>query len=354
MNSKTGPNIENFRDIVLENLSTAILVVNQAYKILFANQSAESLLEESASQLSGRRLVRLLVNGEELSHLLYEASRTSKSFTRRRMSLTLLGKHDFTADVTVTPLIDAKQLIVEFIQMDRYLRIDRDTTLQEHHDVTRQMVRGLAHEIKNPLGGIKGSAELLARELPDILLHEYTDIIIEETNRLTSLLDRMLGPNTPAKKTEVSIHQVLERIARLIEIESKSLKVIRDYDPSIPDLAIDPTLMSQAVLNVARNAMQILETTPYPALTFTTRVERQFTIKRKQHKVVVRVGIKDNGPGVPKDIQEHLFYPMISRRPGGTGLGLTFAQSIIAQHSGIIEFQSKPGETTFSLIIPLA
>ena len=354
MNSKIEPDIENVRDIVLGNLSTATIVVDYEYKVLFANQSAENLLEESAGQLSGRNLVGLFLDEQDLFHLLYEASTTNKSFTRRRMSLTLPGKYDFTADVTVTPLIDAKQLLVELIQMDRYLRIDRDTTLQEHHDVTRQMVRGLAHEIKNPLGGIKGSAELLARELPDVLLHEYTDIIIGETNRLTSLLDRMLGPNTPAKKTEVSIHQVLERTARLIEIESKSLKIIRDYDPSIPDLTIDPTLMSQAVLNVARNAMQILETIPYPALTFTTRIERQFTIKGKRHKVVVRVGIKDNGPGVPGDIQEHLFYPMISRRPGGTGLGLTFAQSIIAQHSGIIEFQSKPGDTTFSLIIPLA
>ena len=349
LNSKSDP----MSEIVLGNLSTAILVINDQHKIVFANQAAETLLEESATQMTGQCLVDLIINGEELVAIVSEAGATNKTFTRRKMQLLLPGKDNFTADVTVTPLLDEVQTLIELIPMDRYLRIDRDAAIQEHYDVTRQMVRGLAHEIKNPLGGIKGSAELLARELPDESLEEYTDIIIEETNRLTSLLDRMLGPNTLAQKTPISIHQVLERTAKLVELESRNMTVIRDYDPSIPELLIDPELMLQAVLNVARNAMQILETTPHPTLTFTTRIERQFTINSQRHKVVVRVEIKDNGPGIPPDIQEQLFYPMISRRPGGTGLGLTFAQSIIAQHDGMIEFESEPGDTTFSIIIPL-
>ena len=353
MDTELNPKSDLMSEIVLGNLSAAILVISDQRKIVFANQSAENLLRESSTQMIGRYLVGLIANGEELDALVNEATTTNKTFTRRKMPFLLPGKDDFIADVTVTPLIEEQQTLVEFIPMDRYLRIDRDAAIQEHYDVTRQMVRGLAHEIKNPLGGIKGSAELLARELPNESLREYTNIIIEETNRLTSLLDRMLGPNTPAKKTPTSIHQVLERTAKLIELETEKVAVIRDYDPSIPELLIDPELMLQAVLNVARNGMQILESTPHPELTFTTRIERQFTINGKRNKVVVRVEIKDNGPGISPDIQEQLFYPMISRRPGGTGLGLTFAQSIIAQHGGMIEFESEPGDTTFSIIIPL-
>ena len=353
MKTKPKPKTEMTSEAVLSNLSTAILVISKDHNILFANQAAENLLKESATHMAGQCLIELIINGEELAEIVRQAAIYNKTFTQRKMQLLLRGKDNFTADVTVTPVLDQGQTVVELIPMDRYLRIDRDAAIQEHYDVTRQMVRGLAHEIKNPLGGIKGSAELLARALPDKSLEEYTDIIIEETNRLTSLLDRMLGPNTLAQKAPISIHQVLERTASLVELESRNLKVIRDYDPSIPELFIDPELMLQAVLNVARNAMQILETTPHPALTFTTRIDRQFTIKGLRHKVVVRVDITDNGPGIAPEIQDQLFYPMISRRPGGTGLGLTFAQSIIAQHNGMIEFESEPGDTTFSIIIPL-
>jgi len=353
MTTESNPTSKTTGETILSNLSTAILVLGEEHNILFANQAAENLLRESATQMAGQCLIELIINGKELAEIISEAAMTNKTFTRRRMQLLLVGKDNFTADVTVTPVLDRGQAVVELIPMDRYLRIDRDAAIQEHYGVTRQMVRELAHEIKNPLGGIKGSAELLARELADKSLEEYTDIIIQETNRLTSLLDRMLGPNTLAQKTPISIHQVLERTASLIELEAKNLKVIRDYDPSIPQLLIDPELMLQAVLNVARNAMQIVETMPHPAITFNTRIERQFTINGQRHKVVVRVNIKDNGPGVAPEIQEQLFYPMISRRPGGTGLGLTFAQSIIAQHNGMIEFESEPGDTTFSIIIPL-
>ena len=237
------------------------------------------------------------------------------------MLLVLPGKDNVTADITVTPITEADQILVEFIPMDRYLRIDRDAAIHEHHDVTRQMVRGLAHEI---------------------------------TDRLTALVDRMLGPNTLPQMRSTNIHEVMEKIARLIEIEAdQSLTVVRDYDPSLPEVSIDPELMLQALLNVARNAMQCLEGTPHPTLTLTTRIERQFTINGKLHTVVLRVDINDNGPGIHEDIQEHLFFPMITRRPGGTGMGLTFAQSIISQHGGMIEFSSQPRDTTFRTYIPL-
>jgi len=242
MKTKPKPKTEMTSEAVLSNLSTAILVISEDHNILFANQAAENLLKGSATHMAGQCLIELIINGEELAEIVRQAAIYNKTFTQRKMQLLLRGKDNFTADVTVTPVQDGEQTVVELIPMDRYLRIDRDAAIQEHYDVTRQMVRGLAHEIKNPLGGIKGSAELLARALPDKSLEEYTDIIIEETNRLTSLLDRMLGPNTLAQKAPISIHQVLERTASLVELESRNLKVIRDYDPSIPELFIDPEL----------------------------------------------------------------------------------------------------------------
>ena len=215
------------------------------------------------------------------------------------------------------------------------------------------MVKGLAHEIKNPLGGIKGSAQLLAKELPGPTLREYTSIIIEETDRLTGLVDRMLGPNTLPVKSRKSIHEIIERVAKLLEMESSNCSIKRDYDPSLPEIEIDHELLVQAILNIAKNALQALDNKDSGEITFKTRVERQFTINGKRHRFVIRVDISDNGGGIQSEIREHLFYPMISKRVGGTGLGLTFAQSIISQHGGIIEFESIPGDTVFKVFLPL-
>lgn len=360
--------LETLMDRVLGNLSTAIVLLDEHMAIRFANQAAEHLLQESFAHMKDRCLTDIVANGKDLALIVSAAVSSEQLYTQRKMPLVLPGRDDVTVDVTVTPIMDVRQALIELIPMDRYLRIDRDAAINEHHEVTRQMVRGLAHEIKNPLGGIKGSAQLLQRELqvresPENAdknpaagesLDEYTSIIIEETDRLTALVDRMLGPNVVPDKRLINIHEVLERTTRLIELEADAaLTVIRDYDPSIPELTIDFDLMQQALLNIARNAMQCLEQTPHPTITVSTRIERQFTINGKRHKVVLRIEIKDNGPGIPEEISEHLFYPMISRRPGGTGLGLTFAQSIVSQHEGMIEFSSEPGETLFSIYIPL-
>lgn len=354
VNQNLNNESQTMNDWILGNLSTAILLLDDRMRVVFTNPAAENLLQESSAHMQGRCLTDILLNGSDLLNTISDAVTTNQLYTRRKMLLVLPGKDNVTADITVTPITEADQILVEFIPMDRYLRIDRDAAIQEHHDVTRQMVRGLAHEIKNPLGGIKGSAQLLAKELPDAGLEEFTDIIIEETDRLTALVDRMLGPNTLPQMRSTNIHEVMEKIARLIEIEAdQSLTVVRDYDPSLPEVSIDPELMLQALLNVARNAMQCLEGTPHPTLTLTTRIERQFTINGKLHTVVLRVDINDNGPGIHEDIQEHLFFPMITRRPGGTGMGLTFAQSIISQHGGMIEFSSQPRDTTFRTYIPL-
>jgi two-component system nitrogen regulation sensor histidine kinase GlnL len=215
-------------------------------------------------------------------------------------------------------------------------------------------MRGVAHEIKNPLGGIRGSAQLLAAELPDPSLNEYTEIIIEETDRLKTLVDRMLGPNTPSTMAPGNIHEILEKVRRLIELEvDYPLEVTRDYDPSIPELLIDGDLMFQAILNILRNAMQAMDKRDNARMVLKTRTERQFTIAGLRHRNVLRIQIIDNGPGIPTHLKDHLFLPMISGRPSGTGLGLSLAHTIIHQHRGVIELNSEPGHTEFTIIIPL-
>lgn len=345
---------ETMTERVLGNLTTAILLLDRDMTVAFANQAAEDLLGESLGQIWSRRVVEFIANGEDLTYMVASAQASQQRYTGRKIQLILPGRASVTVDVTITPIIDTDQSLIEMVPMDRYLRIDRDAAIKEHHEVTRQMVRGLAHEIKNPLGGIRGSAQLLERELPNKSLREYTEIIIGETDRLTALVDRMLGPNKLPNMQAVNVHEVVERVSKLIELEaSDRLTVVRDYDPSIPELALDTEQMTQAVLNIARNAMQCLENTSNPTLTFSSRIERQFTISGTRHKVVIRLDIHDNGPGIPAEISEHLFYPMISGRSQGTGLGLTFAHSIINQHGGMIEFSSEPGDTTFRIYIPL-
>ena len=342
-------------DRVLGNLSTAILMIDNTMTIIFANQAAENLLQESNDKMMSLCLDSIMGNSDELASIIIAAIESDQIYTRRKMALTIPAKRgEIIVDVTVTPILGTDNALVEFFEMDRFLRIDRDAALRETHELSRQMVRGLAHEIKNPLGGIKGSAQLLEKELPNSELKEYTDIIIEETDRLTALVDRMLGPRVIPAFKPINIHILLERICKLIELEADaSYRILRDYDPSLPDFEADAELLLQALLNISRNAMQALIGTKKPEILLTTRISRQFTINGKRHRVVLRIDIQDNGPGIKEDIKDHLFYPMISGRSDGTGLGLSLAQSIISQHQGLIEYRSAPGETTFSIYIPL-
>lgn len=238
--------------------------------------------------------------------------------------------------------------------MDRIIRISRGQSLLQTTETTQQIIRGLAHEVKNPLGGIRGAAQLLARELssPDQL--EYTQIIIREVDRLRALVDQLLGPNKQLEPESLNIHEVLEHVRQLIEAEiDQTISVIRDYDPSLPDLSGDRSQLIQAILNITRNALQACEGQASCELTLRTRVLRQFTIGSNRHKLVCKIDIQDNGPGVPEDMIGLIFLPMVTGRAEGTGLGLSISQSIINRHGGLLECQSEPGNTLFTIYLPL-
>lgn len=342
---------------ILDSLTSAIICVDHRLRLCYINQCAESLLGISGQRSRGHSVTALLANAAGLEAVMFDALQTGQPYTKRREQLTLVTGRIVTVDYAITPISEHEgpELLVEFFPLDRYLRIDQDQALRNHQQITRQMIRGLAHEIKNPLGGIRGSAQLLARELGNPAQQEYTDIIISETDRLTTLVDRLLGPKSLPTLSSTNIHEVLERVRKLTELEAGGrITVTRDYDPSIPEIDIDAELILQALLNVARNAMQCLADTPAAEIHLVSRTERQFTIGTTRHRRVLKIDIIDNGPGIPDAIKDHLFYPMISGRPGGTGLGLSFAQTIVHQHAGLIEVSSQPGWTDFTVILPLA
>ena len=232
---------------------------------------------------------------------------------------------------------------------------NRDDRSRSSFKTTRELIRGLAHEVKNPLGGLRGAAQLLERELDSADLKEYTQIIIEEADRLSGLVDRLLGPNQEPRVGSFNIHRILEHVVRLVEAESPGLTLERDYDPSLPELFGDEDQIIQAILNMVRNAAQSLDEagTNTPTITLKTRVVRTFTINAVKHRMVARIDIIDNGPGIEDSMIDEIFYPMITTRADGSGLGLAITQSVIGQHGGVIECASHPGHTCFSVFLPL-
>lgn len=345
--------------LLLDHLSTAVLVLGSRLQPLYLNSAAEDILGFGASRLRDIGHIRELINDPDTVELLESALGSGSPFTQRKAELLLSDLRSITVDYTVTPIVwqQSAGLLVELQNLDRLLRINREEALLAAHHTSRNLVRGLAHEIKNPLGGIRGASQLLAAELsahPE--LHEYTDIITAETTRLSNLVDRLLGPTAPPRMTAVNIHEVLEHVAALVEAETSGrLTIQRDYDPSIPQLDGDREQLVQVVLNVMRNAMQALGNEHHVArcIVLRTRVQRNIIIGRRNHRLACRLDIVDNGPGISPDIVERIFYPMISGRSDGTGLGLTIAQNIVSLHQGLIECESLPGNTRFSIYLPL-
>ena len=345
----------NYRQL-LDSLSTAVVFLDNKLRVRYINATAEALLAVSGDLIHGQPITHYFIESEAAVDALEDAARFQHHYTKRRAKWQLHTEQKITVDYTVTPVTDSQGLLLEIQPLDRLLRISREEAIITAQETTRSLVRGMAHEIKNPLGGIRGAAQLLSRELGNPDLQEYTDVIIDESDRLRNLVDRMLGPRQLPKGASVNIHEVLERVSTLISAESRGVvHMERDSDPSIPPLPGDQELLIQSVLNIVRNAMQALteSETDHPTITLRTRIQRQFSIGREHFPLVCRVDINDNGPGIPPDIIESIFYPMISGRAEGSGLGLAISQQLINQHNGLVECESRPGSTTFSIYLPM-
>jgi two-component system nitrogen regulation sensor histidine kinase GlnL len=350
-----GHNRQRIQQRVLENLTTAVLVLDHDLVVIYINPACEMLFGVSSRKATGTPLRKLLSAAPELCDHCAESLRDGHPFTEREVAVNLAGGRTLTVDCTVTPLLEpsvGQELLVELVGMDRHLRISREENLLAQHEAARAVIRGLAHEIKNPLGGLRGAAQLLQRELPNESLQEYTHIIIEEADRLQNLLNRMLGPNSLPHRQTVNIHHVLERVRNLVMAETPTgVEIIRDYDPSIPLLQADPDQLIQAVLNLVRNAVQAIGSNGQ--ITLRTRTQRQITIGHERHKLVLTVEVIDNGPGIPREMLEKIFYPLVTGHANGTGLGLSIAQSLVNRHGGLIECSSEPGNTAFRILLPL-
>ena len=347
---------------LLDHLTTAVLLLDEDLRVTYVNPAAEQMMAASFSQLNGVDINQLFSDEDgQTKDELETALRDLHPITKREAQVKVSNKGQAaTVDYTMTPVIQPQSgisLLLEIRLLDRLMRISREDNLINSHQATKALVRGVAHEVKNPLGGIRGAAQLLARELHTPALHEYTDIIIAEADRLRNLVDEMLGPRKVPKPATTNIHEVMERVRTVLMAEAgPDIDIVRDYDPSVPDIWCDKDQLIQAMLNIARNAMQALkefDRQAFPKVTLKTRVLRQFTIGHQRHRLVALVQIQDNGPGISKELQETMFYPMISGRANGTGLGLSISQSIINQHQGLIECDSQPGKTLFSMYLPL-
>jgi len=340
---------------ILDHLNSAILLFDQDLNLAYINTSGEVLLADSANQLLGQHAQDLFKTSDPALLANLKLSLTmAEPLLDRALSLNRIGQ-TVTITFSATPILSGEgrtEILVELLQVDNHLRISKEEQLLSQQNTARLLVRGLAHEIKNPLGGLRGAAQLLDLELIDPDLKEYTGIIIAESDRLQGLMDKMLGPNKLPNKKPLNIHEVLERVRQLVEAEtSGSLLILCDYDPSIPELKADKDQLIQAVLNIVRNAVQAVDGAG--VIRIKTRIKRNVTIGRKCHKLTVKIDITDNGPGIDAEMMNQIFYPMITGRPEGTGLGLSIAHSLISQHSGLIECQSEPGNTTFSILLPI-
>ena len=289
-----------------------------------------------------------------MRELLSRVSATGDHYANElRLAPTEIHSEERVIDCHVSPIdIEDARLLVEITDVTRRTQITRENALLIQHGAGRQMIRQLAHEIKNPLGGIRGAAELLERQLDDPEQREYTDVVISETDRLAGLVDTLLGPGGPPNKEPINIHELLEYVVRIVEAEDhKSLTVKRDYDPGLPNIDLDRDQMVQAFLNLVGNAAAALD--GYGTITLRSRAVTNFTIGDVRHRVIASIEIEDDGPGIPADLQDSVFYPMVTSKPEGTGLGLPAAQELISRHGGLIEFESRPGRTVFIVRIPL-
>jgi len=339
---------------ILDTLNACVLCVDSQYRISYINATGETLFDSSANNLIGRPFAELLSQSEP-SSILNKLTAEADALTEREAVITLANGKSIVADYSIYPFGFESQngeLLIEIRQLERQAQFAQEELNQLHMLASQQLARGLAHEINNPLGGIRGAAQLLQREFdnPDWL--EYIEVIISEVDRLQALIRGMLVPEQSLQRNDVNILEVLEHIRKIIlAAEPDRIRILRDYDPSIPELKADRDLLIQAFLNIARNAVQAIDGDG--VVTLKTRIGRKYTIGQVTHPLVVQVDITDSGRGISRELSETIFLPMITDKAEGSGLGLPIAQEIVSRHGGAIHLQSSESGTTFSTILPL-
>jgi len=339
---------------ILDTLSSGIILLDENLLIKGLNIAAENILGISERRAFDQSLLKLVNDEPEMKDILTRVLDTSNHYANEmRLSPLEANTNEKIIDCRVSPIsIDDACLLVEITDVTRRSKISRENALIIQHGAGRQMIRQLAHEIKNPLGGIRGAAQLLERQLKDDDLREYTDVVINETDRLASLVDTLLGPGGPSNKKPVNVHELIEYVIKVINPENqRSLLIKREYDPGLPYIDLDRDQLIQALLNLIKNALIALD--GQGTLTLRTSTLTNFTIGDTRHRVIASIEIEDDGPGIPIDMQDSIFYPLVTNRPEGTGLGLPVAQELLSRHNGLIEFESRPGRTVFFVRIPL-
>lgn len=344
-------------DKILDALNSTIICLDASLAVSYLNSTGEVLFDSSAISIIGKPFETLLsqVEANTISEKLHGFTESYQTITEHEANLTLANGRKMLVDYSIYALDaenDPGNILIEVRPLDRQVEIARDVLSNLQKQVSQQFARGMAHEIKNPLGGIRGAAQLLGKELHQPELKEFTDVIIAEVDRLQVLIDNMLGPGSDIDKQPVNILEILEHIRKLLETaEPDRFRFRRDYDPSIPEILADRNLLIQALLNLALNALQALGDDGQ--ITFKTRIDRQVTIGRIMHPLVVQIDIIDNGRGIPEALHDTLFLPMVTDKPEGTGLGLPIAQEIISRHGGIIKTERSATGTIFRTLLPL-
>ncbi len=339
----------------LEMLAAAVLLIRSDARVVYVNPAAENLFELSRARFIGQMPQQIFGECAALQNAIAKAVVDGAAYTEQEIELGAAGKQRLHLTCTVSPVEAGEaSILVELRHIDQQLKIAREERLLEQQQANRELIRSLAHEIKNPLGGIRGAAQLLERELERPELAEYTQVIIGEADRLQSLVNRLLTPHRLPTYRRTNIHEILVRVRSVAQAEFPGIRFISDFDISIPEFEADAEQLTQVVLNIVRNAAQAVTADVHePQIRLETRVARGVTLAKKRHRLAIALSVEDNGPGVPEALRERIFYPLVSGREGGSGLGLTIAQTFVAQHNGTIEWTSEPGRTVFTILLPL-
>jgi len=347
------PEPQDSKDPQVNQLTTGVITVDASRIVLSLNPAAENLLGISHRSATGQQLDKLLPGFEPLAEL---ADRVADKQQNFGLTLNVPAPQRDGSELELTARVsplesDTNNLLIELVDITHRHHLDRESALIDQHGVSRRMLRQLAHEIRNPLGGLRGAAQLLERELNDESLKEFTRVIVGESDRLAGLVDGLLGPGGAPDMAKANIHAVLEHVATLVGSAAAQLEISKDYDPSLPEVVMDQNQLTQAFLNLLQNASQATQGSGQIILR--TRVRSNVMLYGQIQRMVVSVEVEDNGPGVPDDIADTLFYPLVTGRTEGTGLGLPLAQDLVSRHGGLIEYDSLPGQTVFTVLLPI-